>query len=322
MSSSNGIPKPGQGQCGANASLLEMGERLEALFDSAPMGFALLDRDLRYVRVNRMLAELNGRSAEAHVGLRVEEIFDTKDVADRVVASARRVLETGQPVMNEEMQGRSREPHGPRTWLLSYYPVRTRDGTMLGVGGVVTEITERKRMEEELRRTKQVAEVAYEEARQAVRSRDDYLAIVAHDLRTPLVSIALSADGVKNNLPIQSGGAARQLAEHILRATRRMERLIQDLLDAARIEGGRMALEVRPHPLDSLLRDAADLLSPLAKERGVQLSVESAGEPVNVLADKERVSQVLSNLVGNALKFTPRGGAVTVLAEGLGDLVR
>jgi signal transduction histidine kinase len=63
-------------------------------------------------------------------------------------------------------------------------------------------------------------------------------------------------------------------------------------------------------------------LSPLAKERGVQLSVESAGEPVNVLADKERVSQVLSNLVGNALKFTPRGGAVTVLAEGLGDLVR
>jgi signal transduction histidine kinase len=254
------------------------------------------------------------------VGLRVDEVFDGP-VGRSVLANVRNVLETGKALMNEEVQGRPRED-GPRTWLLSYYPVRTREGALIGVGGVVTEITERKRMEEELRRTKQVAEKAYEEARQAVRSRDEYLAIVAHDLRAPLVSIALSADGVKNNLPIQGGGAARHLTDHILRGVRRMERLIQDLLDAARIEGGRMALEVRPHPLESLLRDAADMFSPLAQERGVRLQVESAGDSVSVLADKERVGQVLSNLVGNALKFTPRGGAVTVLAEGLGDLVR
>ncbi len=150
----------------------------------------------------------------------------------------------------------------------------------------------------------------YREATDAIRARNSVLGVVSHDLRSPLTAIILQADAL-----IGSGQAtgARTELEHIIRAAEGMERMIRDLLDVAAIEAGQLRVVPEPHGAGTLLRAAAEMLAPLAEERGVALEAEpSALHDALVLADRGRVLQVFSNLVGNAIRFTPRGGRVRV----------
>ncbi|ACG72404.1 GAF sensor signal transduction histidine kinase [Anaeromyxobacter sp. K] len=151
----------------------------------------------------------------------------------------------------------------------------------------------------------------YDEAQRAIRARDDVLAIVSHDLKNPLEAIYLSSA-----LLLRSGAAPRlrRHAETIQRSAARMDRLIRELLDLSSIEAGRLVVEPRPEPLDAVVEEALAGLSPLALERGIALGADTGGAREPVPCDRERILQVLSNLVGNALQFTPRGGHVTVRA--------
>jgi signal transduction histidine kinase len=101
-----------------------------------------------------------------------------------------------------------------------------------------------------------------------------------------------------------------------------MERLIRDLLDATAIEAGTLTIEVEAHDVGSLLSEVAAMQGPLAAQRSLRLTSEVPATRLGVLCDRERVLQVFSNLIGNALKFTPAGGEVSVRAEPCGDEVR
>ena len=162
----------------------------------------------------------------------------------------------------------------------------------------------------------------YHAAQQAVQARDDVLGIVSHDLRNPLSAIAMCAntllEGDAGDLP----ETAAELAQTIRQSSDWMNRLIQDLLDVASIEAGRLALERRPVDPVRLAVETTVMLEPLAQERAVELREELPEELPRVDADPERVVQVLSNLVGNALKFTPKGGAVVVRATAENGAVR
>jgi signal transduction histidine kinase len=151
----------------------------------------------------------------------------------------------------------------------------------------------------------------YDEAQRAIRARDDVLAIVSHDLKNPLEAIYLSSA-----MLLRTGAAPRlrRHAETIQRSAARMDRLIRELLDLSSIEAGRLVVEPRPEPLDAVVEEALAGLSPLALERGIALAADTGGARDPVRCDRERILQVLSNLVGNALQFTPRGGHVTVRA--------
>lgn len=153
----------------------------------------------------------------------------------------------------------------------------------------------------------------YEHARQAIRARDETISLVSHDLRNPVNAVKLIATTLLRSPP-----AAPAMEEHlrtILEAARQCDGLIQDLLDVSRIEAGRLRVDPEPVDLAVVLRGALEVLAPLAADRGIALEVETpAGLPA-VLADDQRVQQVLSNLVGNAVKFTPRGGRVSVRVE-------
>ena len=117
-------------------------EELEHVFKTAPVGLALLDENLRFVRTNEEYAALNGISPENHVGKTIHEIFP--DVTQDVEAIFRQVLESGQPVLNLETHGRvPSQPNRDRDWLASYYPVKSDDGRARGVGVVALEITDR-----------------------------------------------------------------------------------------------------------------------------------------------------------------------------------
>jgi signal transduction histidine kinase len=158
------------------------------------------------------------------------------------------------------------------------------------------------------------------EAQRAVRSRDDVLAVASHDLRNPLTSILLSARMLERRVAGDET-AARALAG-IQRAANGMRRLLADLVDLARIDSGRLSVAPRPEPAADLARDAVELIAPLAEARRIPLSVELPKDAPRVLGDRERLQQVFSNLLGNAVKFTPPGGSITVRLEDLGDRVR
>jgi signal transduction histidine kinase len=152
----------------------------------------------------------------------------------------------------------------------------------------------------------------YEAARRALRMREDILAIVSHDLRSPL-----------NNIMLGAGAMAGSASDHdrsrhhdiIARAVQTMDRMIGDLLDFSSIEAGHLFVEQGEHEVQDLLDEALEVLSPPAAARGLRLEVEGSSESRRVLCDQERVLQVLSNIVGNAIKFTPPGGRITLGVE-------
>ncbi|MBX6364616.1 MAG: GAF domain-containing protein [Gemmatimonadetes bacterium] len=159
----------------------------------------------------------------------------------------------------------------------------------------------------------------YRVAQEAAREREELVAIVGHDLRNPLNTIAMAS----SLLALDSIPEEKKLAQAaiIQRAVDQAGRLIRDLLDLTRIRAG--ALTIRPHPLEPavLLEDALQLLHPLAEMHSVGLRVAPPPPLPKVAADRDRVLQVFSNLVGNALKFTPEGGQVVLRAEaGAGEV--
>jgi PAS domain S-box-containing protein len=153
-------------------------------------------------------------------------------------------------------------------------------------------------------------------AEHATRARDEMLGVVAHDLRNPLNTIAMGA-GLLSELIPPTQASLRKQVEIMSRAADRMNRLIQDLLEVRRIESGRLALEPRPALPSALVTDAVEMLRPLASAASLALETEVTNDTPPVLADTPRVQQVLSNLVGNAIKFTPAGGRVVLRAEPL-----
>jgi signal transduction histidine kinase len=157
------------------------------------------------------------------------------------------------------------------------------------------------------------AEAAEREAQRAVRTREDVLAVVSHDLKNPLGSIALSTQLMRRLLP--PGEQGERLLKHthtIERSVERMDRLIKDLLDMASLQAGQLKLDLGRYAVDELVRDGLVLLEPLAIEKHIELRTRLPQERCWVECDRDRFFQVLSNLVGNALKFTPEKGTVTV----------
>ncbi|MEA2467249.1 MAG: two-component system, sensor histidine kinase, partial [Thermoleophilaceae bacterium] len=134
---------------------------LEQLFERAPIGFALFDRELRYVRVNEKLAEINGLPVEAHMGRTIAELLPGMDT--RIVDAFQRVLDTGEPLMEAEFAGRTpaSEDTG-RRFIASVYPVHGDSSEVVGIGCVALEVTDSRRVESErehaLRRARFLAE--------------------------------------------------------------------------------------------------------------------------------------------------------------------
>ena len=153
----------------------------------------------------------------------------------------------------------------------------------------------------------------YQAAEQATHARDQMLGIVAHDLRNPLGTIVM-ASGLLNETIDASSAAHRQVAI-MRRAADRMNRLIGDLLDVKRLENGRLTVERQPVPLSDLLSEAAESLRGAVESANLELVLDASADLPHVLADTNRMQQVLSNLIGNAVKFTPKGGRITLRGE-------
>lgn len=153
----------------------------------------------------------------------------------------------------------------------------------------------------------------YADAQRASRERDEVLAVVSHDLRNPISTIAMCASALQDPVPPGTEDV-RSMAEIIQHSADWAQRIIRDLLDATSIEAGRLSLDRKPAPAADILAATREIFLPHAQSGDIELLVECDADLPLMDVDRERVMQVLFNLLGNALKFTPAGGRVIVHA--------
>ncbi len=179
-------------------------------------------------------------------------------------------------------------------------------------------LAERTQTDQEAERTNQYLseeEKAHQTTKATLSSREEILAVVSHDLRNPLNSIAMSAEILASNLRKTKSDENLELVSMIQRNAAMMDRLITDLLEVERMETGGVQLNLSKQSIESLLEDCENLFGIIARKKSIELKMSVVNGPLFAIFDQERISQVLSNLVGNALKFTPAGGRVSLEAR-------
>jgi signal transduction histidine kinase len=161
---------------------------------------------------------------------------------------------------------------------------------------------------------------ARERADAAMRSREQVLAIVAHDLMNPLHAIKLGEERIR--LTLREEQPTERSLRAIGHAAARMERLISDLVDATRIEHGELVVTRRPERVAAVVREVAQLYAPQAQEGHLTLETVAPTDDIVIDCDRDRLMQILGNLIGNAVKFTPEGGRIALRVADRGDVVR
>jgi signal transduction histidine kinase len=158
-------------------------------------------------------------------------------------------------------------------------------------------------------------QVASARADAALRSREKVLAVVVHDLRNPLTAVQMTSEALQRKA---TDPESLRRFKVIDRAVARMEDLIRDLFDSARLEHGDLQMVMQPEEVQTLVQEVVELHAPLAREHRLNLEAAEAGAPqagARITCDRHRMLQVLGNLVGNALQFTPEGGRITLRTE-------
>jgi signal transduction histidine kinase/CheY-like chemotaxis protein len=191
--------------------------------------------------------------------------------------------------------------------------VRDEQGKLIGASKIARDISERKRLDEQREKLLALEKLARTEAESASRLKDEFLAMVSHELRSPLNAIS----GWVTLL--QSGSLSEERAAHgfstILRSVRTQDQLIEDLLDISTIVSGRFRVNVRPFDLISTIEAAVAMFRPSAELKGLRLQTIYDSDGGAVAGDPDRLQQVFSNLLSNAMKFTAKGGRVQIRLE-------
>jgi PAS domain S-box-containing protein len=275
---------------------------LRAIMDTTAALMHVKDTRGRYVTLNKRYRELLG-----DVPLSPETTdFDLfpREIAEALrLNDARAIGESGSIQVEESMQFED----GVRTFLSNKVPLRDASGQLLGVCTVATDISDIKRMENELA--------------QAVQAREDVLAVVSHDIRNFLQAIR---SGVLM-LTTRKEGLGPELRDMIYERIKitvdLMSRMIADLMDMANIRMGRIAVSPRAEDVATLIHEAVVVHEPLAQDKGIKVTTRIDQAIDGVECDRERVLQVLANVLGNAIKFS-QGGSIDVSVVRSGEFVK
>lgn len=293
------------------AALKASEEQFRALAENAQVAIFVISEDDTIVFANPPVERIFGYKAAELVGLPLTVLMPAalrprhRAGIDRHVATGARHI----PWEGVELPGLRKD--GVEIPLEITMGEFVRDGRRYFTG-IARDITERRRAEQEREDLLARERGARERAEAAIRTREEVLAIVSHDLRNPLNTIAMGATALRD-FP---GQDTNRYVDMIHRAIQRMNRLIEDLMDIVKLEGGqRLALAPAALELPPLLAEMRESFQAQAQPRHQTVTCESDPEVPPIVADRDRVLQVLSNLVGNALKFTPEGGRVAILAR-------
>ncbi len=284
--------------------------KLSLVVEQSPVSVLVTDRQGVIQYVNPHLCRVTGYAREELIGhspsvlsARAQPPQHYRDLWDTVLAG--RIWEG--ELCNRRKDGTILWEHA---WISPVFG--PADGEVIHLVAVKEDITERRRVAQELAEAKESAEAAS-------RSKTAFLASVSHEIRTPLNAVLGFAQLLHDDQTLV--GRHRDYVGRILRAGEHLLTLINDVLEISRIEAGRVELHPESFDLNALLDDIVSLFQARASDKHLSLAVEYAGDvPRNVTTDKGRVRQILLNLVGNAVKFTHQGGIVVrVSAEPISE---
>jgi PAS domain S-box-containing protein len=306
----------------AYRALRESEEKYRTLFEDSRDAIYISTPEGSFLDVNQAMLDLFGYAREQMMRLNSREVY--ADPADR--PRFRRAIEQEGSVRDFEV--RLKKKDGTEIdCLIAATVQRDKDGSVLAYRGIVRDITERKQAEQllaeysrtleqevaqrtsELARATSEAQEARTVAEQANQAKSTFLANMSHELRTPLSAIlgfSQLMDGDPNLTPLQQEnlGIINRSGEHLLA-------LINDVLEMSKIEAGRVTLQETGFDLYGLLDTLEEMFKLRAEEKGLRLGLRRAGDvPRYIVADEGKLRQVLSNLLGNAVKFTREGGVV------------
>jgi PAS domain S-box-containing protein len=274
--------------------------RLETIFNSAKDGIVLFNRSGTIENVNPALCRMSGYDAAELARRDVAILFEIAPEQDEVESFLRR-MERG--VGNEDTSVRE-------------FSARRKDGSRFPADVTLSTVA----LEGGMRFAAFIRDAT--ERQEVARMKTEFISTVSHELRTPLTSIAgslgLLIGGVGGALPER----ATQLLNIALSNSKRLVRLINDILDIEKIESGAIDLHPEPLPLAELLRLVVDENSGFAREYDVRLELAADLPGIAIFGDRDRIIQVLTNLISNAVKFSPTGGQVAIGAKLLGRRVR
>ncbi len=283
----------------AEAKLSESEEQFRQLAENIDQIFWMATLDLkRMIYVSPTYERVWGCTC-ASLYERPQSFFDAihPDDRDRVIASQANKAQGG---YDEEY--RIIRPDGSVRWIWARaFPVRDAAGAAYRIAGISVDITDRKKIDQ---------------------MKNEFISVVSHELRTPLTSIrgslGLIAGGVVGQVPPK----ARTMIDIAYKNSERLVRLINDILDIEKIESGKMAFDMKPVRLARLVEQVIEANRAYAAEVSVTFAFEHSLPDVNVLADSDRLAQVLTNLFSNAAKFSPPGDAVNITMSRQGHALR
>lgn len=237
-------------------------------------------------------------SAEQIIGKKLTDLF-APEIAAQIEKNDMEVILTNETKHYEEKG--INENAEPAFFLTEKRPLRNAQGRPIGLLGMSFDITERKKMEEDLK-------IAKEKAEASSRAKSQFLAIVNHELRTPLASIMGLLAILKRKKLTQE--EQQKVKDDIENCTQYLLSLIDDVLDFSRLETGKYSLHHRPLNVPHLLADVFSILKPIAENKGIALKVECPEMTSNILTDARILKQILINLATNALKYTENGHVI------------
>lgn len=253
---------------------------LKTILDTAPIGFCLFDKNLRFQIINQVLADINGISPENHIGKTIQEIIPSLN--DAATRELKTVLKTGKPIIGLELTGETKsEPGKIKYWREDYFPIHSINGEIVGIGALVIDVTERKQQE---------------------RQKDEFLGIASHELKTPVTSLKAFGQVIQSRLAKEGNEKAVILLGKMDAQINKLTTLIQDLLDISKIEGGRLQFHNDFFAFDELVNEVIEEIQRTTVKHKLQIKGKT-GKTIH--GDRERIGQVITNFLTNAIKYSP-----------------
>lgn len=281
----------------ARAAIRDRERRLGEITNALPVLIAHVDGEQRYTFVNDAYVEVFQRDRAEIVGRRASELLTSANYG-----SIKPHLEAALQGQRRDFEMDLHSPGGDRHATVSYVPHTSEEGAMLGVFVAVTDITERRRMELEL-------EQARHEARLASNAKSDFLASVSHEIRTPMTAISGFAELLAQQ---RLSDGARRFTDAIVRNSRHLISIVNDVLDLSRIEQGSATPRLEPCSIAKLAAEVHETIAMRAEPKGLAVELDLPPElPDPIVSDPMRLRQILINLGANAVKFTDEGRVCT-----------
>ena len=281
----------------SRAALQKSQAHFALLFEQTAAGIAEADINGFFVRANGRFCQIVGRTLDEVIGTHHSALVHPEDWLENL----RLFTGTVNAGMPFEVENRYLRPDGTAVWVSkTVNPIHDFSGkAVISTMAVVLDITQRKQAQEELSAVS--------------RRKDEFLAMLAHELRNPLAPISAAAELI--GMGPFNEARLKKVSAVITRQVRHMTGLVDDLLDVSRVDRGLVTINKSTHDLKNIVSNALEQVQPLMQARGHQLLVNFAPEPQQVYADEKRLVQILTNLLNNSAKFTPSGGQIELSTE-------